>query len=137
MCRGPTTMHPRPRKNIVQTIGPSVDQTTSLQAFLGGLCLFGFLTTWIASVASPGIIGWCLFHKRYLLASPLIALVVAAYVPWKRGFLSDKVHRFVNHYTPCYIKNLTIVYEGGYIPSPKDPQTFFAVHPHGAFCIGW
>jgi hypothetical protein len=136
MCmvtRGPT----QTKKKTVQTIGPSVHQTTAIEAFLGGCCWCFFLTTWIASIACPVIIGWALLHEQYMLAAVLIFLVIAAYAPWEKGFLSNNVHRFVTYFTPCYIKSLKIVYEGGQIPNAKDPQTLFAVHPHGAFCIGW
>ena len=32
---------------------------------------------------------------------------------------------------------MKIVFEGGEVPPSEHRQTFFAVHPHGAFCIGW
>jgi len=135
------------RKNETITVFSSDPKTTTpIETFLGALTVSSFLIIWFASILSPVILGVAIYHEYYKLATSLIALSIVAYLPWEIKPLQN----FYDEYHTSYYDGVDIVFEGGDIPPSnetdssnnnnnhdKHRQTFFAVHPHGAFCIGW
>ncbi|KAL7534557.1 hypothetical protein ACHAWF_010739 [Thalassiosira exigua] len=75
----------------------------------------------------------------------LVVVAVAVYAQWEHGVLLKLLQDFLNQYHPLYYDGTSMVFEGGGVPSPPSSssdrslqeQTFYAVYPHGAFCIGW
>lgn len=107
------------------------------QKLLGGCCFGIFVATWISSILSPFILVLAVIYKYWTLAAFVVSITLAAYLPWRKGFLAKSIHAFLSHYAPMYFRSCTIIFEGK-VPKPDgDPQTFYAIHPHGAFCIGW
>lgn len=111
--------------------------TTKLQAFLGAVTVSSFIVIWLSSAASPLILYIALRQGCYKLAAFIVLITIIAYLPWKRGPISQFVQSFIDGYHPKYYDGVSIVFEGGEVPPSEHRQTFFAVHPHGAFCIGW
>ena len=111
--------------------------TTKLQSILGALTVSCFIAIWLASAASPLILFIALHQGYHKIAAIIILITIIAYLPWKHGPISRCVQSFVDGYHPKYYDGVSIVFEGGEVPPSKHRQTFFAVHPHGAFCIGW
>lgn len=107
------------------------------QKLLGGCCFGIFVATWISSILSPFILVLAVMYKYWTMAAFVVSITLAAYLPWRKGFLAKSIHAFLSHYAPMYFRSCTIIFEGK-VPKPDgDPQTFYAIHPHGAFCIGW
>jgi 2-acylglycerol O-acyltransferase 2 len=76
--------------------------------------------------------------KGYNLVAAFIVVVIAlAYLPWSKGPVLKRVQKFYSECHPYYYKSMAVKFEGTSLPTPDDPQTFYAIHPHGAFCIGW
>ena len=92
---------------------------------------------WLSSAASPLILFIALRRGFYKLAAFIILITIVAYLPWKPGPISRCVQSFIDGNHPQYYDGVKIVFEGGEVPPSEHRQTFFAVHPHGAFCIGW
>lgn len=97
----------------------------------------GFILIWLSSALSPLLLFLSVSNGYASAAGFIVAVTVAAYLPWEHGPISRFVGRFYNVYHPRYYLGMRVVYEGGRVPSLSDPQTFYAVHPHGAFCLGW
>jgi hypothetical protein len=126
------------KTNNNKTVFQSNPQTsTHLESFLGGITVSSFIVIWLASASSPLIFALSLLRGYYHVASFVIIVTIISYLPWKRGRISNYVQRFVDTYHPSYYNGVSICFEGGEVPSSQHRQTFFAVHPHGAFCIGW
>lgn len=96
-----------------------------------------FIMIWLSSLLSPAILAACFIYKYYLCAMALVVVAILSYLPWsKQGgrFVQELFHNC----HPAYYKQVSLEFEGNTsLPSPNDPQTFYAVHPHGAFCLGW
>ena len=126
---------------VVAALEPDPEKITFLEKMLGAFCLFTFVGIWILSIASPRLLVYALVYGYNVLAISIVLLTVAAYLPWKKqGLLfqvTEACRRFYAHFTPCYFKSIVMQFEGDELPKPDDPQTFYAIHPHGAFCIGW
>jgi hypothetical protein len=124
-------------KPSVTALEPDPAKTTPTQKLIGGLVLGGFVAIWISSIASPFVFVWAFYHDYFLIKVSIFIITAAAYAPWKKGVISRAVQQGVSFYAPCYYKSIRMVFEGDHLPTAQDPQTFYAIHPHGAFCIGW
>mmetsp|Transcript_30574 Transcript_30574/g.69962 ORF Transcript_30574/g.69962 Transcript_30574/m.69962 type:complete len:340 (-) Transcript_30574:55-1074(-) len=113
------------------------DSATTFQTICGGLVISAFIFVWMASLMSPLLLYISVVNSRYTSAFVIVALTVVAYLPWKRGPLTDPISKFVDGYHQYYYSSSSITFEGD-VPDPKkNEKTFYAVHPHGAFCLGW
>ena len=122
--------------------------TSWREKLLGGCCFGLFVATWISSILSPFILLLAILYKYWMVAAFVILITLTAYLPWRKGFLAKSIHAFLSHYAPMYFRSVAVIFEGNELPKPTattastggsgDPQpTFYAIHPHGAFCIGW
>lgn len=114
-------------------------QTSSLtDKFLGGFCLVLFVVTWISSILSPFIFLWAVLYGYHAIAAFVVIVTLAAYIPWKKGPISQAIRSAISKYSGRYFQSCVLAFEGGSLPDPQqDPPTFYAVHPHGAFSMGW
>ena len=123
---------------VLTALEPDPRSITALQKIGGGLCLVVFVATWICSILSPLVLAYAVFKQYHLLTFVVITTSITAYLPWKKGILANSVRYFIKTFTPCYFKSIVLLFQGeGHLPNQKDPQTFYAIHPHGAFCVGW
>lgn len=132
---------------VVTALEPDPSQITWLQRMAGGACLIVFVSTWLLSLVSPFVLVWSLVQQNYIVTVVIVVVTAAAYLPWKPGFLAQSVRHVIKTYTPCYFQSIVMAFEGDRdsdnntttpLPCAKtDPQTFYAIHPHGAFCVGW
>uniref|UniRef100_A0A7S4JZQ1 Acyltransferase n=1 Tax=Odontella aurita TaxID=265563 RepID=A0A7S4JZQ1_9STRA len=139
----------RPKTTVAPLAIPS--EPSALDKLVGAAVVTSFISIWLLSVASPFILVLSIKSGYTAVAALIVAITIASYLPWSHGPVSRSVQHVLNRYHGCYYRSLTIVYESdddsgddnakngaaSDLPSPADPQTFFAVHPHGAFCIGW
>jgi 2-acylglycerol O-acyltransferase 2 len=120
------------------TIALEIGNPSLLDRILGGLCFGIFVATWISSILSPMILAWAVVYERHILASLVVLVTVIAYLPWSPRQSPNLLQQFIRRYAPCYFDKTSIVVEGTRaLPLTDEPQTFYAIHPHGAFCIGW
>ena len=124
-------------KKTVTVLESDLASTTKLQSFLGGITVSSFIVMWMASAASPLILFISLRIEYYKIAASIIFITIIAYIPWEKGPIARSVQSFVDTYHPKYYDGVSIVFEGGEVPPTEHRQTFYAVHPHGAFCLGW
>jgi hypothetical protein len=124
-------------KPTVSALESDPQNTTPTQKLIGGLALGGFVAIWVSSVASPFVFGWAVYHGYFITQFTIASITVAAYAPWEKGPISKRVQQGISFYAPHYYKSIRMVFQGEHLPTPQDPQTFYAIHPHGAFCIGW
>ena len=142
-----------PRKDVEIALEPDPMQITFWQRTIGAFCLTSFVAIWIASIASPFILAATTYLGYYSLAIVIVLISIIAYLPWEKGILANSVRYVIKTYTPCYFKSIVMAFQGG-LPKQSntttdkndrkksddnnvEPQTFYAIHPHGAFCIGW
>lgn len=114
---------------VIESRFPSVGQK-----LIGALCLTIFVATWLFSLSSPILLVVAIFYRIDSVALGIVLATVVAYLPWKRGWFSDKIADIVVHYTPLYYRSMDLRFEGKPL---HEKQTLYAVHPHGAFCMGW
>lgn len=75
-----------------------------------------------------------------VLASFIIIVTILSYLPWTKGAFPRQIQLFYNQYHTYYYKETRILFQGERLPNNnnnKEPQAFYAIHPHGAFCLGW
>jgi len=143
----------------------NVDSSSStFQSIIGSIALLTFISIWLASLVSP-IYGLYWFLKGEMYNIPLFILVLLtliAYLPWENtGPLSHSLKYFAR-YSSFYYKKITIIFQNQQsLPeqqeetaartedeeqkeNEKDDQQLqrrrpllYAIHPHGAFCLGW
>mmetsp|Transcript_6528 Transcript_6528/g.9488 ORF Transcript_6528/g.9488 Transcript_6528/m.9488 type:complete len:336 (+) Transcript_6528:64-1071(+) len=111
---------------------------------IGALLVGTFILIWLSSAASPALLVFSLYHGYHLFTSIVLFVTIVAYTPWKRGGISDTINRVFNTYHPCYYRGVNILTEEDTALSSasnkqqqQQQQTFYAIHPHGAFCLGW
>lgn len=122
----------------VKALEPDPSSITLLDKIIGGFLIHCFVVIWISSILSPFILLWAFYKGRVILATLIIIITIIAYAPYEKGPLTKAAHYAVYHYFPRYFKSITIEFEGDKVPSKDNsPQTFYAIHPHGAFSFGW
>lgn len=112
---------------------------TPTERALGGFSLGTFVLIWLLSVSSPILFLYGVFFDMASLAIFVAIFTVLAYIPWYQSvshLLVRKVQGFFRYYTPRYYPSCQIVYDGKATQQDMR-QTFYAIHPHGAFCMGW
>lgn len=119
---------------VVRETDPA--SVTLFAKIFGGLCLLIFVFIWLCSAASPLIFLTCMYYKNYTSALLIVGVTIYAYLPWKRKYILESIRKMYSTYTPQYMKRFTFVFVGD-DKEDKQKQTFYAIHPHGAFCIGW
>jgi len=147
---------PSTTKSSKTTIAYATDPSkiTMGDKIMGALSILMFVSTWISSLLSPFLLLRALYKGQYVWANIIIGITLVAYAPGdQKGPMAQEFHKFVWYYFPRYFQSLTVEYEGG-IPPKKNSddtstpasnqqqqqpqqQTFYAIHPHGAFSFGW
>ena len=119
----------------------SNENSTLFQTFTGGSVLCVFLMTWFASLGSPILSVVWIIHRQYV---PIIVLLVAtsiSYLPWKKGYISGLVSDFARCNTLYYRKCAVVFKSKESLPGKgfqeQQRPMLYAIHPHGAFCMGW
>ena len=107
------------------------------QLLLGTVVVGSFIVIWLSSLFSPIIFYVSYRNGYYTTFAIAVSLSILSYIPWKNGRIVGAIKYFYVHYHMHYYKKVTVEFEGNTLPSPKDPQTFYAIHPHGAFSYGW
>lgn len=126
---------------VAKALKPDPTKIKWNERIAGGACLCCFVSIWLASLSSPFIFAVSLWYQYYTATVAIVLITVVAYLPWKPGFLAESVRYIIKTWTPYYFKSIVIAFQGNSsepakLPTPNDPPTFYAVHPHGAFCIG-
>uniref|UniRef100_A0A7S4EKR3 Acyltransferase n=1 Tax=Pseudo-nitzschia australis TaxID=44445 RepID=A0A7S4EKR3_9STRA len=118
----------------------SNEKSPLFQTLAGSCVLFVFLVTWFASVGSPVLGVFWVLNGQYLPLSVLVTLAGMAYLPWNQGYVSHLVSTFARCNT-LYYKKCVIIFQSKESIPKKDQKDqaplLYAVHPHGAFCMGW
>lgn len=117
-----------------QALAPDPSKISIVEKVLGAVAIFTFVSIWISSLMSPILLMRALWKEQYLWAGTIVSITVAAYAPWKKGFLAGAVHDAVYYYFPRYFKSISLEYEGETIEQKKEnhQQTFYAIHPVGS-----
>ena len=116
---------------LIDASGCSLFATVS-----GGLTILVFIVTWFSSLMSPILLWRSLATKSYKVAGTILILTAAAYIPWQKGPISATWKRILNIYHPQYYKRCKVIFEES-TPNEADRPMFYAIHPHGAFSLGW
>jgi hypothetical protein len=117
--------------------------TTTFESLLGTTAVLLFVGSWLASLSSPLVLSLALFYGHRAVAATIACVTAVAYLPWEHGIISRGFQNFLNRYDALYYggTGVSIAYEGCVenvdAATGKMRQTLYAVHPHGAFCIGW
>ncbi len=126
---------PSSEKLLSSSTVMDVSNSGYIRTIVGGFTLFLVIVTWISSLASPLIFLWAILNEKYTLVAIIVLLVTMAYVPWEKGPVSRFFSAMIN-YHPYYYKRCSTIFDGS-LPDATDKPKFYAVHPHGAFCLGW
>jgi diacylglycerol O-acyltransferase 2, plant len=121
----------------VVALQTTAEHATIFTKVAGAFSVGSFIIIWLLSVASPFVLFVSIAYGFNTLATFLILVTIASYLPWTKGPLIRQIQLFYSQYHACYYEETTVLFEGSSLPSPNDPQTLYAVHPHGAFCLGW
>jgi hypothetical protein len=134
----------RSKKKDITVLNTDPSSTTIIETILGALSVSAFIIIWIASCASPVILYLSIKYSYHYITTFIVVCTIAAYTPWEEhGFISRALQNFLNKYHPLYYNGVTLIFEDGDVKlgasskEKDDDQTFYSVHPHGAFCIGW
>ena len=106
-----------------------------------------FVVTWISSLLSPLLLAWSLQTGHHALTIGIVTISIISYLPWKRGALCHAWQGAVCFAHYRLYQSTRLFVEGddnnddqstaaAILQNYPDP-TFFAVHTHGAFCLGW
>ena len=117
----------------------STSESESFLSKIAGTWVVGsFIVVWLSSLASPFLLMFSLMCGYNAVASFIIIVTILSYLPWTKGPIPRQVQLFYHRYHPCYYQETKIIFHGDRLPNATtDPQTLFAIHPHGAFCLGW
>lgn len=98
-----------------------------------------FVVIWLCSAGSPFLLGIALYKKDYKSIWSLLGVTIFAYLPWKQNSFTEILRSVYTKYSSQYMKRYKLVFVDGQGDDPKQQQrqTFYAIHPHGAFCMGW
>eukprot|EP00980_Cylindrotheca_fusiformis_P006895 scaffold1442_cov128-Cylindrotheca_fusiformis.AAC.16 len=114
------------------------DTIQGFDKLVGGLALFTFVIVWLSSATSPFLFILALHQGAYISALIIALVTILAYLPWKKeNSIAVAFQRFYSYYSHLYMRKTTIVFVGDKPSAKHSQQTFYAVHPHGCFCIGW
>ena len=120
------------------------EEGSIFQTIRAGVAYFVHLLTWVLSLGSPVLISVFVRNGQHGLLAALLGLTVMAYLPWERGYISDLATIFVRFQVYWYKKCSVIYVSKESMPQrcvddPKQQKrpSLYAVHPHGAFAMGW
>lgn len=113
----------------------SKDASTT-ETLLARFAVGFFVVVWISSILSPLLLYQSIVAENYIAASIIVLVTLSAYAPWKKGPITRAITRFYDTYQPKCYKSSKRIFCHGAQPSKTNPM-FYAVHPHGAFCLGW
>ena len=102
------------------------------ERLLGACVITIFVGTWMCSIVSPILVFLSVYYQYYTTTCILILGISMAYLPFDKK--SVLIRDFMRQYHECYYQKLSIDFEQD--PS-SNPKTFYAVHPHGIYCMGW
>jgi Diacylglycerol acyltransferase len=142
------------RQRILSVTETDPNSITMLQKLLGALSLGAFVTVWISSIASPILLLLAIVQQRYWTAAVIVWIFILAYIPWKKenSIVSSTIHRLIQTNAPLFFQSLQIQFvqelprnnnnSSKKIEQQQQQQqhqqpTFYAIHPHGCFCMGW
>ena len=100
---------------------------------LVGVCIIViFVGTWICSISSPILVFLSVYYQYYTITCILTLVISVAYLPFDKK--SVMIRDFMRQFHERYYEKFSIDFEQN--PS-SNPKTFYAVHPHGIYCMGW
>lgn len=131
----------------------SNNRSSCFQTIAGGTAILSCICIWLLSLASPLLLCASVFHRQYIISAIIVMLTIIAYLPWKKGFISSMITGFARQ-NPMYYKKCSIILKDRSISSSNtntntnttnndatnrkgNKPNLYAVHPHGAFCLGW
>jgi len=131
----PLLSTPKPSSDATFVVFQSSDNSRN-QVFLGGVAIILFVICWISSLASPLLVYYAFVTSNHILISIILSIATAAYVPWKKSFVSRFFTSFINGYHRCYYMRSSMTFRKK-LPDPDEEPTLYAIHPHGIVSLGW
>jgi hypothetical protein len=145
--------------DIIRSLSPS----RILQTVIGATALLSFILVWFASIGSPILGLYWFWHEHYFSVFILVVLTLIAYLPWgDESTSNDNIMKSYARISNLYYKKCIVIFQKQQsLPSittttktvletkeNKDDNKqqqqqqhhqplLYAVHPHGAFCLGW
>lgn len=118
----------------------SNEKSSLFETLIGGCVVLVFLGTWITSVVSPFLVPYWVLRGQYLPLCVLGVVITGAYLPWNKGYISNLFSLFAR-YNTFYYKKCSVIFQSKESVPQNDQKDqgplLYAVHPHGAFCMGW
>lgn len=109
---------------------------------MGGIIVLIFVCVWLLSAVSPLLFLYNAVFGHKVLATFIVFFTMLAYIPWPSScpqLLRASVLSIFRYYPPRYYPSVQVVSpeKGNTSRSQTEHRTFYAIHPHGAFCMGW
>ena len=122
----------------------STNNVGLLRTILDGAVLLLFVALWMTSTTCSVLLYLSIHYQRYYLAGATTFAIVCAYLPWEKGIVSEYVMAFARYNTLYYKKCTYHLQTPSSLPyehentsaSVKAKPNLYALHPHGAFCLG-
>ena len=113
---------------------------------MGNIVIGVFIVTWISSILSPILLGVAIYHECNMIATFIVLISIVAYLPWNRNnipicnYIRDDIISY--YHLRLYSSTRIILIEKQQedekeVHETKKNPTFYGIHPHGAFCLGW
>jgi len=142
----------------------SLSPSRILQTMIGAIALLTFILVWLASLGSPILGLYWFWNENYFSVFILVVLTLIAYLPWGGESSDDNIMKSYARTSTLYYKKYIVIFqkqqslpstttttttaktvletkENKYENNQKQQQPhqplLYAVHPHGAFCLGW
>ena len=130
---------------------------TKIQKLVGGFVWGLFVGVWISSILSPFLFILFVMKECYGSATWIAVVTLLAYLPlplsWEKHDNKTKniIRACLTKYSSFHFPSVHIIIEeqkqqGGTDEGSRQQQqqqlqndvsTFYGIHPHGTFCIGW
>lgn len=119
-----------------------------LTKLMGNIVIGVFIVTWISSILSPVLLGVAIYHEYNVIAAIIVGISIMAYLPWNRknipicNYIRDNIisyyHlRLYSSTRIIFIEKQDIQQQSKEDNNINQNPTFYGIHPHGAFCLGW
>jgi hypothetical protein len=138
----------------------SLSPSRILQTMIGASALLTFILVWLASLGSPILGLYWFWNEHYFSVFILVVLTLIAYLPWGGESSNDNIMKSYARTSTLYYKKYIVIFQKQQsLPSTTTTKTvletkenkdqnkqkqqqqhqplLYAVHPHGAFCLGW
>ena len=143
----------------------SLSPSRILQTMIGAIALLTFILVWLASLGSPILGLYWFWNENYFSVFILVVLTLIAYLPWGGESSDDNIMKSYARTSTLYYKKYIVIFQKQQsLPSTATTTTtttaktvletkenkdenkqqqqphqplLYAVHPHGAFCLGW